>query len=88
MLASQEGMNTAMSLQGDDAVTLADVLDQVSRLTGIIGAPRLIPFTGIRSSEYPARPPEEERSDPPGGLRFTGRPTTFLHNLGEYLKGR
>lgn len=31
MLASQEGVNIAMSLQGDDALTLVDVLDQVSR---------------------------------------------------------
>jgi len=31
MLASQEGINTAMSLQGDDAQTLVDILDQVSR---------------------------------------------------------
>ena len=31
MLASQEGMNTAMSLQGDDAMTLVEILDQVSR---------------------------------------------------------
>lgn len=29
MLASQEGVNTAMSLQGDDALTLVDILDQV-----------------------------------------------------------
>ena len=42
MLASQEGMNTAMSLQGDDALTLVDILDQVSR-PRIVGAPRLIP---------------------------------------------
>ena len=31
MLASPEGVNTAMSLQGDDAQTLVDILDQVSR---------------------------------------------------------
>jgi hypothetical protein len=31
MLASQEGMDIAMSLQGADALTLVDVLDQVSR---------------------------------------------------------
>ena len=54
MLASQEGMNTAMSLQGDDAVTLVDILDQVSGPTRTIGTSRLIPFTGIRSSEYAA----------------------------------
>ena len=42
MLASQEGMNTAMSLQGDDALTLVEILDQVSRLM-IFGAPRLTP---------------------------------------------
>jgi len=30
MLASQEGMNTAMSLQGDDALTLVEILDQVN----------------------------------------------------------
>jgi len=33
MLATQEGMNTAMSLQGDDALTLVDTLDQVSKPT-------------------------------------------------------
>jgi hypothetical protein len=42
MLASQEDMNTAMSLQGDDALTLVDILDQVSR-PRMIGTPRLIP---------------------------------------------
>jgi hypothetical protein len=42
MLASQEGMNTAMSLQGDDALTLVDILDQVSRLR-IIAVLRLTP---------------------------------------------
>ena len=31
MLASQEGMNIAMSLQGDDALTLIAILDQASR---------------------------------------------------------
>ena len=81
MLASQEGMNTAMSLQGDDAVTLVDILDQVSGPTRTIGTSRLIPFTGIRSSEYAARPSEEECSDPPESLRFTGHPTAFLHTL-------
>ena len=30
MLASQEGVNTALSLQGEDAMTLVDILDQVS----------------------------------------------------------
>ena len=53
MLASQEGINTAMSLQGDDAVILVDILDQVGRPM-MIGAPRFIPFTGIRGSEYAA----------------------------------
>ena len=38
MLASQEGVNTAMSLQGDDALTLVDILDQVSN-TMVDGAP-------------------------------------------------
>jgi len=42
MLASQEGMNTAMSLQGDDALTLVEILDQVSRLM-TFGASSLIP---------------------------------------------
>ena len=31
VLASQEGMNSAMSLQGDEALTLVDILDQVGR---------------------------------------------------------
>ena len=38
MLASQEGVNTATSLQGDDASTLIEILDQVSRLMSF-GAP-------------------------------------------------
>jgi hypothetical protein len=42
MLASQEGMNTAMSMQGDDALALVEILDQVSR-PWIVGAPQLIP---------------------------------------------
>jgi hypothetical protein len=41
MLASQEGMNTAMSLQGDDALTLVEILDQVSRPMAF-GTPNLI----------------------------------------------
>ena len=40
MLASQEGVNTAMSLQGDDALTLVNILDQVSRPIRL-GAPHL-----------------------------------------------
>jgi len=40
LLASQEGVNAAMSLQGDDALTLVDVLDQVSRAR-IIRSPHL-----------------------------------------------
>ena len=32
MLASQESVNTALSLQGEDALTLVDILDQVSML--------------------------------------------------------
>jgi hypothetical protein len=35
MLASQEAVNIAMSLQGQDALTLIDILDQVSKLTRI-----------------------------------------------------
>lgn len=31
MLSSQEGMNTAMSLQGEGALALVEILDQVSR---------------------------------------------------------
>jgi len=42
-LASQEGINTAMSLQGDDALTLVDILDQVS-VPMIVGSPRLTPL--------------------------------------------
>ena len=51
MLASQEGVNMAVSLQGDDALTLVDILDQVSRLTRI-GATSLIPCTGFRGSGH------------------------------------
>ena len=51
MLASQEGVNTAMSLQGDDALFLIDILDQVSRqMTSETS--RLIPRAGCRDSEY------------------------------------
>ena len=53
MIGSQEGMNTAMSLQGDDALILVDTFDQVGRPM-MIGAPRFTPFTGIRGSEYAA----------------------------------
>ena len=43
MLASQENVNAALSLQGEDALTLIDILDQVSRPTGMaLGAPHLI----------------------------------------------
>ena len=31
MLSSQDDVNAAMSLQSDDALTLVDILDQVSR---------------------------------------------------------
>ena len=41
MLTSQEGTNTAVSLQGDDALTLVDILDQVGRPV-VIGASCLI----------------------------------------------
>ena len=41
MLASQENVNTALSLQGEDALTLIDILDQVSR-PARLGAPHLI----------------------------------------------
>ena len=43
MLASQEGVNTAMSLQGQDALTLIDILDQVSTLTRIRASHLIIP---------------------------------------------
>jgi len=46
VLASQEGMNAVMSLQGDDALALVDILDQVSR-PRITGASRLIRHTGF-----------------------------------------
>ena len=53
MLASQEGVNTAMSLQGDDALTLVDILDQVSR-SSTTRELCLIPHTGFRGSGYDA----------------------------------
>ena len=46
MLASQEGMNAAMSLQGDDALTLVDILDQVGRLYNNRNT-SLIPHVGL-----------------------------------------
>lgn len=53
MLASQEGMNAAMSLQGDDAVTLVDILDQVSNESrGHRSTLFDLPHTGFRGSEY------------------------------------
>ena len=41
MLGSPESVNTAMSLQGEDALTLVDILDQVSGSTRV-EAPDLI----------------------------------------------
>ena len=46
VLASQEGMNAVMSLQGDDALTLVDILDQVGRLDDNQNA-LLIPHVGF-----------------------------------------
>ena len=46
MLASQEGMNIAMSLQGDDALTLVDILDQVS-IPMRVKVSRSFPCTGL-----------------------------------------
>ena len=86
LLASQEGMNTAMSLQGDDALTLVDILDQVGRLDDNQNA-SLIPRVGFRGSKYGSRPPEKVCSYPPKSLWFTNHPSTFLHTLGEYLQG-
>jgi len=37
MLASEEDLDTAMSLQGDDALTLVDILDRVSEPSVIAG---------------------------------------------------
>ena len=75
-----------MSLQVDDALTLVDILDQVSRPM-IVGAYRPMPHTGSRESEHGARPPEKEHSHPPEGLLLMERPTQFLYTLGEHLKG-
>jgi len=55
MLASQEGMDTAMSLQGDDASALVEILDQVIRSmtfgeSGSLIARSTVGF--IRGSEY------------------------------------
>ena len=36
MLASKEGVNVAMSLEGEDALTLVNVLDQVGKRMGTI----------------------------------------------------
>ena len=47
-LASQEDMNTAMSLQGDDVLILVDVLDQVSR-PRITRTPHLIPAQALET---------------------------------------
>ena len=53
MPASQKGMNTAMLPQGDDALALVDILDQVSRQMSMISrTSRLIPRVGFRGSEY------------------------------------
>ena len=47
MLSSKEAVNTAMSLRGDDFLTLVDILDHVSRPV-IIAVSCLIPHTGFR----------------------------------------
>ena len=86
MLASQEGMNAAMSLQGDDALTLVGILDQVSRLDDDWNI-LLISRVGLRRSKYGSRPPEKVRSHPPENLWLANHPSAFLHTLGEYLKG-
>ena len=52
VLASQEGVNTAMSLQGGDALALADILDQVGGSSAMIREFRLILQTGFRGSEH------------------------------------
>ena len=52
MLASQEDVDTAMSLQGDDALTLVDILDQVGGSSTMIRQFRLILQTGFRGSEH------------------------------------
>jgi hypothetical protein len=41
-------MNTTMSLQGDDALTLVEILDQVSRSMAF-GAPSLIPWQAFET---------------------------------------
>ena len=86
ILASQEGMNAAMSLQGDDALTLVGILDQVSRLDDNWNI-LLISRVGFRGSKYGSRPPEKVRSHPPESLWLAVHPSAFLHTLGEYLQG-
>jgi len=49
MLSSQEGVDTAMSLQGEDASSLIDILDHVS-WGSVIGASCLIPVQALGAS--------------------------------------
>jgi len=53
VLASQTGLDVAMSLQGDDALTLVDILDRVSGLR-IIGGHCSTPYPGTPGPEHGA----------------------------------
>ena len=47
-LAYRESINAAMSMQGDDALALVEILDQVSR-PGIVGVPQLTPVQAFEA---------------------------------------
>ena len=76
MLASQEGMNTAVSLQGDDVLALVDILDQVGREM-IIGAPRLITLDRL-SRLRTCRLTSGERVSAPSGESVVHRPSYLV----------
>ena len=57
-LASQEDVNTVMSLRGEDALTIVDILDKVSRLIRIRATHSIIP---LKALEAPNMSPDLRR---------------------------
>ena len=86
MLTLQEGVNIAMSLQGDDALTLIDILDQVSRPI-IIGAPSLIQLHRLSRLRTWGLTSGESAFATFGESVVCRLPYRFLRGLGEHLEG-
>lgn len=86
ILSSQEDVNTAISLEGDDALTFVDILDQVSgrRTTA---ASCLTPRTGFGIPGHGPWPPDKTLSHPSESLWFTGHPPTFFYTLEQHSEG-